>query len=210
MVVSETAPELVMVCPANVSRVVLGDAFEVMTISPEAVPVVVGWKATKRLHDCPEAKANGAAAQAFTPVVSTKGPVTLTALTFNVLAPLLVMALLVDVERCPTCACIIPEMALADRMTCTPVPLSASKALPLLAFETTVNVALRAPTALGVKLITRVQVSAGARLPPAAQVPVREKSAMAAPLNVKEDSVKVAEPVLVSVTVCVALLVPKD
>jgi hypothetical protein len=89
-----------------------------------------------------------------------------------------------------------------------PVPPRLTAALPLLALLARVSVALRLPVAVGAKPSTRVQ------LPPAAtgvavlQVPARLKSPGAVPPSVRPVKASAAEPLLLTVTICVAPAVP--
>jgi hypothetical protein len=88
------------------------------------------------------------------------------------------------------------------------VPLNVTAAFPLLALEAIVSVALRAPVAVGANVMVTVQVPAAASGVAVAQVPPWVKSPAAVPVSVNPVKVSGADPLLVTVTVCAALVVP--
>ena len=89
-----------------------------------------------------------------------------------------------------------------------PVPARLSTPSPLLALEARVSVALRAPTMPGVKAKVTLQLAPTARELPALQVPLRMKSLAAVPVSVRALKVNVAAPLLLTVTVWLALVLP--
>jgi hypothetical protein len=88
-----------------------------------------------------------------------------------------------------------------------PVPDRLMEAAPLLASEVSVSVALRAPTAPGVKVNVTVQVPAAASTVVGVQVPPRVKSPEAVPVSVSALNVSGAVPLLLTVTDWLALVV---
>jgi hypothetical protein len=93
--------------------------------------------------------------------------------------------------------------------TAAPVPLRLKAAAPLLASDVKLRVALRKPTAPGVKVNPTVQLLPTANAPVAEHVPLRVKSVAATPVRLKPLRVSVAAPLLVTVTLCDALTLPK-
>jgi hypothetical protein len=71
-----------------------------------------------------------------------------------------------------------------------------------------VKAALRVPAAVGVNVNWMEQLPPAATLVPAAHVPARANSALAAPPSVNADKVNTAVPVFLTVTVCAGLDVP--
>jgi hypothetical protein len=96
----------------------------------------------------------------------------------------------------------------AGATTAAPVPLRLRAAVPLLASDSQLKVALRKPTALGAKLNTSVQLMPAVRVPVIEQVPLRAKSLAATPVTFRPLKLSVAAPLLVTVTVCAALKLP--
>jgi hypothetical protein len=93
--------------------------------------------------------------------------------------------------------------------TAAPVPLKLNAAAPLLASDVMLRVALRKPTAPGVKVNPTVQLPPTANAPVAEHVALRVKSVAAIPVKLKPLKVSVAAPLLVTVTVCAVLTLPK-
>jgi hypothetical protein len=104
-------------------------------------------------------------------------------------------------------------LALSATVACgwaVPDPAKVTDVLPPVALCVITRLALRAPTAEGVKATLATQLLPAATEPPEAQVPplARAKSAEAAPEMVKLLRIKAAVPVLLTVTFCAVPVLP--
>ncbi len=90
-----------------------------------------------------------------------------------------------------------------------PVPDRLSTAEPLLASEPTVSVAVRAPDAPGANAKPMVHAAPRASVPVAVQLPERRKSPAAVPVRLSALKVSTAAPLLLTVTLCTALELPR-
>lgn len=87
------------------------------------------------------------------------------------------------------------------------MPVSATVSrLGLVALSVIVRVPVRVPVAVGVNVISRVQLAPAATLPP--QLSVSAKSSAFVPPTARLEMVKVVVPLLPNVTVCGVAVVP--
>ena len=144
-------------------------AFETTLMLPLTAPATLGVKLLVRVQALPAARMAPQLCDTAKPLLAAMPEIS------SAPEPLLFSVTLRPVEVTPTVW--LPNASEAGaRFTAgvasaAPVPAKLSSAAPLLAFEARVSVALRAPTALGLKLIVIVQLAAAARLPVAVQVP---------------------------------------
>lgn len=118
--------------------------------------------------------------------------------------PVLVRMSICDAAAVPRLVLKLSAVLLSWIAGAWPVPVSATVWGELVALSTTVRVAVSVPATDGVKVMERVQVAPAATLLP--QVLVWLKVAAFVPLRLMELMASVAEPVLVSVTVCAGLV----
>lgn len=181
-------------------------AFEVTETLPEAAPRAVGVKVTD--------KAQFAVAARLVPQLwlTAKPEVAVMPEMPSAAVPVLVKVTLRAVEVTLTVwfpkASDAVDSVTAGAGTGAPVPDRLRTALPLLASEASVSVALRAPAAAGVKLKVTVQLAPTASTPVGVQVPPRVKSPDAVPVSVSPLKVSAALPLLLTVTDWLALVVP--
>ncbi len=172
----------------------------VATVSvPAAAPAAAGANVTLIVQVVAAAKEAGQLVLCAKPA-----PLTPTLAMLSAAPPLLVRAMLctglgMPISWLPKLTTLGVSLT-AGAPTATPLPESGTAwGLPL-AFELMVIDALRAPNADGVNTAPAVQLACGARLVPAAQLPLNAKSPALAPPSATLLSVSAAEPVFVTVT----------
>jgi hypothetical protein len=130
-------------------------------------------------------------------------PVSVMLETVSGAVPELVRMSICDAAAVPTLVLKVSAVLLSWSAVAWPVPVSAIVCGELVALSTTVRAAVSVPATDGVKVMERVQLAPAATLVP--QVLVWLKLAAFVPLRPMEVMASVAEPVLVSVTVCAGL-----
>ncbi len=194
--------------PVPVSVTVCGEplAFEAMRTLPLAAPAAVG---VKTIESVQLAAAGRLEAQLFETANAALAAMLESA---SGAEPLLVSVTVRAPEATPIDwlpkSSVGGASATAGTATAAPVPDRLSTALPLTAFDAIEAVAVRVPTAPGVKLNSAVQVAPGASTAFAAHVPETPKSAAAVPVSVVPASVSGAAPLLLTSTLWPALVLP--
>jgi hypothetical protein len=117
--------------------------------------------------------------------------------------PVLVRISICDAVAVPRLVLKLSAVLLSWSAGAWPVPVSATVWGELAALSATVRVAVKLPAPEGVKVMEIVQLAPAATLPP--QLLAWLKLAAFVPLRAMEVMASVAEPVLVSVTVCAGL-----
>jgi hypothetical protein len=173
------------------------EALLVTVSEPVTLPDVVGAKMALQLADCPAASVSGR----VRPLILKPVPLAVAAESVTLAVPVLVIVTF--------CVALVPRLTLPKLMlageaeTCsvTPAPLRATVAGELLALLATLMAPVEAPVAAGAKVAEKALDWPAARVRGNAR-PLRLKPV---PLAVAAVTVTAAEPVLVSVTLCVEL-----
>lgn len=173
------------------------EALLVTVSEPVTLPEAVGAKMALQLADCPAASVRGR----VRPLILKPVPLVVAAESVTLAVPVLVIVTF--------CVALLPRLTLPKLMlageaeTCsvTPAPLRATVAGELLALLATLMAPVEAPVTAGAKVAEKALDWPAARVRGNAR-PLRLKPV---PLAVAAVTVTAAEPVLVSVTLCVEL-----
>jgi hypothetical protein len=192
--------------PLNPTTCGLPPALSLNERVPEALPTAVGVKVSATVQD-PDAATGAEIEQVVPEAAIAKGPVTPIAVKVRLALPALVTVTLCAGLVVPTGS--DGKVGADDKLTMAPNPM-ALKALPLGLFQAlSVNIRLpeAVPTAVGVKVTATLQVPAAATGLEVEHV-VPEVAMAKGPVVVIALKVRLALPVLVTVTVCAGLVVP--
>ena len=195
--------------PVPLSAIVWGmpGALSLKERLPDAVPAAVGVNVTATVQD-PDALTELEVEHVVPDATVAKGPTTLIAVKVRLALPVLVSVTVCEGLVVPTGS--DGKVGGADKLTTGPVPVPLKLAvcrLPL-ALSVKLSEALRLPVTDGVNVTLTVQVLLGVIVAPVQVSALLAKSLAFVPLIVTVEMVRLALPVLVSVTVCDGLVVP--